>query len=379
MINKITVKNFKSLKHVENISLGNINLFTGMNGVGKSSLIQILLLLRQSFLKENHNDYLRINGDLIRLGIADDIICEFRSSNYIEFTFNEVEKLKYQYDSNEGNAEILKIDTKPSSAFWESKLFSDQFEYVSAERIGPRVFYENQKEYGNNRIGNKGEYAIQRLSKLIEQDYKIELEDLAHPNTYDEDSEEFDLSILKQVNAWLSEISPNVEIKVEVDNRKGINFSGFRFEEQRAKKGISIKDDNFYSAINVGFGLTYVLPVILAILTAQKGSIIIIENPESHLHPKGQSRLAKLMAIAANSAAQLLVETHSDHIFYGLRVAIKDGFLDAEKAKVLFFHRVVANEVVTNIDIINIDSEGQIDEYPRSFFDEYEINLRKLI
>lgn len=372
MINKLSVKNFKSLKIVENIPLGNINLFTGMNGVGKSSLIQVLLLLRQSFLKNKHEDYLLLNDELVELGTAVDVVSEFRDSNNIIFSFGineDIHTIGYQYNQDEVNEAKLDLHIKPRDTFWKIGLFSDDFEYISTERIGPRVFYRNQRDLDNNRLGNQGEFAVERLYKLIEQDYKIELEGLAHPDTYDDD---FDFSIKAQVNAWLSEISPNVLIHTEVDGKKGIHSSSFAFKHPTK---IST---NRYSSINVGFGLTYVLPVILAILTAKKGSIIIIENPESHLHPKGQSKLAELMAIAADNGVQLFVETHSDHIFYGLRVAIKDELLEANKAKVLFFQRN-SNDMTTNIEVINIDKNGKIDNEPKGFFDEYVINLKSLI
>ncbi len=72
---------------------------------------------------------------------------------------------------------------------------------------------------------------------------------------------------------------------------------------------------------NVGFGISYALPVVTALLAAQPGELIIIENPESHIHPRGQAGLGKLIAKTAMNDVQLIVETHSDHIVNGIRIS----------------------------------------------------------
>ena len=67
------------------------------------------------------------------------------------------------------------------------------------------------------------------------------------------------------------------------------------------------------------------------------GELIVIENPETHLHPKGQANLAKLIALVAEQGVQIIIETHSDHIINGLRVATKQKFIKPNNSKVLFF------------------------------------------
>ena len=77
-----------------------------------------------------------------------------------------------------------------------------------------------------------------------------------------------------------------------------------------------------YRATNVGFGLSYTLPVIVALL-APAGALCLIENPESHLHPKGQTKLAELAVRASRAGVQVFVETHSDHFMDGVRIAVR--------------------------------------------------------
>ena len=135
-----------------------------------------------------------------------------------------------------------------------------------------------------------------------------------------------------------------------------------------------------FSPVNVGFGFTYTLPVITAILSAKKGDLIIIENPESHLHPQGQAKLGELIARAANDGVQLIIESHSDHLFNGVRVAIKNGIVKTDDVSVFYFIRdEKSGEHITTIEQPVIESSGRISHKPKGFNDEYSKQLDELI
>jgi predicted ATPase len=130
---------------------------------------------------------------------------------------------------------------------------------------------------------------------------------------------------------------------------------------------------------NVGFGLTYVLPVVTAVLFASPGDLLIIENPESHLHPQGQARLGKLFAQSAEQGVQLFIETHSDHVLNGVRVATKQQLISPEKVGIFFFERYLADEHRTEIIQPIIDENGRINKWPPGFFDEWDNQLDELL
>ena len=96
---------------------------------------------------------------------------------------------------------------------------------------------------------------------------------------------------------------------------------------------------NKYRATNVGFGLSYVFPVIVAALAARAGDLLIIENPEAHIHPKGQMRLGQLLSLAAASGVQVVIETHSDHVLNGIRLAVHERKISHEIVRLHFFER----------------------------------------
>jgi len=367
MLNNISIKNFKSLKNL-NLRLSNLNILAGLNGSGKSSLIQAILLLRQSYnISIQEKQGLIINGSIINLGKGKDIFYQYAEKNAtIEFVLNhsgneQLWEFQYKVDAN-----ILKALKTPEE-YLNLNILTKNFQYLNTEHISPQTLHEkNETQIDRwNNIGYKGEYAVHYLSKYgIEK--KIEDKNLIHPNAKSN-------SLIHQTDAWLNEISPGV--KLEVKGIKNIDY---------IKLGIQFEDKHGYTdefqPVNVGFGITYVLPVVLSILKSNPGDILILENPESHLHPKGQSKIGSLIAYAAQSGVQIILETHSDHIINGIRVAVKNEKLNKENAKIFFFERFMNDtDVQTIVHNIVIDKNGELNNYPKDFLDEWDEQLANLI
>jgi len=144
--------------------------------------------------------------------------------------------------------------------------------------------------------------------------------------------------------------------------------------------GKSLTDNKLskdHRAANVGFGLTYVLPILTAILSSAPGALLLIENPEAHLHPKGQSRMGELLARAASCGIQIIVETHSDHILNGIRLAVRNRKLASSDVQIHFFQRGEHDGVI-DVSTLRVDRNGSIDEWPDGFFDQSERDLMAL-
>jgi predicted ATPase len=107
-------------------------------------------------------------------------------------------------------------------------------------------------------------------------------------------------------------------------------------------------------------------------------SLLLIENPEAHLHPRGQALLGRLCALAASGGAQVLVETHSDHILNGIRLAVKRGELDAASTIMHFFDRV-PNVLQPRLSTVEVSPDGMIDQWPTGFFDQWEHSIEELL
>ena len=130
-----------------------------------------------------------------------------------------------------------------------------------------------------------------------------------------------------------------------------------------------------YRATNVGFGLSYTLPVILAFLS-EPGTLCLIENPEAHLHPRGQTKLGELAARAASAGVQIFVETHSDHFMDGVRIAVRDGLIKPDDVTFNYFQREGNTATVTCPEI---NEDGRLSEWPEGFFDQADENLDRLL
>jgi predicted ATPase len=180
---------------------------------------------------------------------------------------------------------------------------------------------------------------------------------------------EYANDLLTQVTAWEREISTGVNVIVQDNGNLGYELK-YQFNTNLGRT------DEF-SAINVGFGLTYALPVIVVILSAPKDAIIFIENPESHLHPKGQAKLAELICLAAQAGVQIVVETHSDHIFNGVRKSINKKVIAKENVKVHYFDLDDKN-VSINTEIKFADN-GRIINYTEGLFDQFDNDLDELL
>jgi len=366
MITNIRIKNFKALRDID-LHTSNLNVFTGLNGMGKSTILQALLLLRQS--KKNGFEELILNDD-IELGTFRDVLCESRTKDRtlsFELIWKDESQLKIQrtYENDLGEEKVLKGEPI-SNDFSKKALFGEaSFKYLSAHRIKPQDRYgTHSTKVKLGQLGNEGEYAPHYYH--LNYDKNISIKELAFK---DEDTV---FSLEYQVNRWLSVISPKISVHTESKDGKLIQLT---YSYTIEKYGSSTSK---FSPKNAGFGLTYVFSVLVALLSAKKGDIIIIENPESHIHPKGQTELARLMALAAKNGVQIFCETHSDHIVYGSRIAIKEREIRNEDVKIYYIDRD-KNEHFSDAHWIEIDEYGRMERRVRKYFREFELHLNKLM
>lgn len=362
MIEQIGVKNFKSLKDIS-INTRPLNLLGGLNGMGKSSFIQVLLLLKQSN-EIAVNGQLKLNGRIVDIGKGKDALYQFASEELIELSFllSDKNKLKWSFDYD---PELDFLESKERQPIETVAKLLNGFQYLSAERIGPMDMYNSSKSYLDAKnLGVKGEYAVYFMH-VHGNRYKVNKR-LKHEQTEE-------LTLMNQVNGWLNEISPGVILKVV--EMPGVDKLLLNYQfELGAGRTASFRPGN------VGFGITYVLSIIVTLLTVEKDNIIIIENPEAHIHPRGQVELGKLMVRAATCGAQLFIETHSDHIINGIRVAVKEGLIDNKDVGFYYFTKITTKEEqYTDIVEINVDKRGELSEYPRDFLDEWNNQLLNLV
>jgi predicted ATPase len=352
------------------IEFGPLTLLSGLNGQGKSTVLQALLLLRQSYQQALlPNIGLALNGDLIRIGTARDAFFEYAKSTQIGFELHWADGSKgnwlFEYDDE---VDVLDLASPPVELDnFKTSLFNDDFQYLQAERLGPRVSSEiSDFQVRQHRwLGTRGEYTINFLSVF-------EGEKIAHHALGHEKAILPDLKY--QVEAWLSEVSPGT--RLELSPFRGIDQISLRYSFETGRF-----TSNAYRSTNVGFGISYTLPILVALLSAKPGALILVENPEAHLHPKGQVQMGELIARAASCGIQVVVETHSDHLLNGIRIAVHEDRLTPDKVQIHFFERREQDGLAAQSEVISprIDRDGRIDQWPDGFFDEWDKSLETLL
>lgn len=355
MIREVRLKNFKCFSKLE-LELKELNLFSGINSMGKSTTIQAFLLLRQAFENDALKKGLYLNGEYISIGTGKDLLYLNAEKEEIEIILESDEgkfEGRYEYLPS---ADYLTNTNK--SAIKKLSLFGDGFEYVSADRLGPQLSYDKSyyEVHEKKRMGFRGEYAVHFL--YDNQKEKLANRCALHP------SESYP-SLLSQTEAWMSEITPG--IRLSFDDYDKANKVSMRVRQMN-KDELSA---DYFSLKNVGFGITCILPIVLSLLKAKKGDLLIIENPEAHLHPRGQRKMGELIARVAQGGVQLIVETHSDHLLNGIRLSVKNKYIEQDKVQINFFQN---NKDTGKKEVMNpiILEDGRISSWPDGFFDEWD-------
>lgn len=366
MIDNLKLKNFKCFENLE-LELSNLNVFCGINSMGKSTVIQALLLLHQAYGQNVLMDGIYLNGKEISIGSGRDLLYEDAQDNIIGISLESGSKKlnwHYHYESEADFLKADKEDAKQEFLLKDWNLFSSDFTYIAADRLGPQTSYMKSyyEVHNNNWLGIQGEYAVHYL-----QDHR---DDRVTNKNLLADGERKD-SLLTVVESWMGEITPGLTFSIE--DYGHANQVGLMVHQK------STMASSYYTAQNVGFGISYVLPIVLALVKAQNDTLVIIENPEAHLHPKAQRKMGELIAKAAQSGAQIIVETHSDHVLNGVRLSAKWGEIDCSKVNMYYFTRDYdSKKIIPMVENPILRPDGRLSYWPDGFFDEWDKAIDEL-
>lgn len=374
MITKLRILNFKSHQSSE-LATGALTLLTGINSSGKSSVLQALLLLRQSHKKGRLSSGLDLNAPLCDIGKGIDALYRFASENeIITFTLvlDDHQIYDFNFNVNGKYGDTFLPHNSPMSLEGELShlpLFTNKFQYLSAGRIAgldqyPLDSYAVEIEKQLSVYYGQGELVAHFLEYYgNSRDFEIKSDLVLHPSSASR-------NLLEQTIAWEREISPRVTMIPSKSGDKVTIKYGYKGSGSHAPT-----ED--LQAKNVGFGISYSLSIIVALLSAEPGALLILENPEAHLHPRGQSKLAELIALSAKSGVQIFVESHSDHIFNGVRKAVVAEIIKKEDVKIHFFELDEQNTSKGNE--IHLSERGRVLDAPKGLFDQFDDDLDTLL
>lgn len=375
-IAKITLENFKCFEALE-FPCAPLTLLTGFNASGKSTVLQALLLLTQGLRVGLQTNLLPLNGDFVSLGSGGDVVRHYSADPTIRlgvktdeeeilWHFATMKELSARgllgvvdvgYENGDGvknwKAELLPAEVReaPVVATLQSIVF------VGAARGRQRETFPVPRVPGGRAgdVGAEGEYGAYWYLEGAD-------DEVDRARRHPSDDRE---TVRSQVEAWVNDLFPGGRVKVDrlaADAPVQLTFS-------------TSKTSPWSKPANVGFGLNYVFPMLVAVLTARKGTVVVVDSAEAHLHPRAQSAVGRLLAQMANAGLQIFLETHSDHLLNGVRLAVRQGLLAPEHAAVHFFG---AGEDAGNVTAISIDRNGAVSDWPEGFFDQTERDLAVL-
>lgn len=377
MLSQFSIEGFKRFQSCT-LDLEPLTVLTGLNGAGKTSVIQALLLLRQASLAsrtflvsreadQNHTATVPLNGAFgLELGSAEEVLNIQHGSQQIALGAELRDGTVIHFDLKASKDQpYLEIIAGQPPGFIPGALGGSAraFTYLCAERLGPREILRDSAEPEDALgVGVQGEYCAQIIDVHgLNEKQKVPLSRRLPGRT-----EEVDAYLKYQVEAWLSDIVRPIEL--DVTRPSGILVRTLRF---RPPGGTLVR------APNMGFGVSYCLPIVLGGLFAPEGSLLIVENPEAHLHPAGQSRMGVFLATLAATGVQVILETHSDHVLNGIRRAIGEyRLLPSEHALVHFFDMNEASEPM--VSTLKFTGGGNLNDWPKHFFDQYQVDVAAL-
>ena len=421
MISKIHIKNFKALRDTGELEIKPITFLVGPNSSGKTSLIQAILALRQTVRSQDPHTPLILDDDYITLGSYRDAVFGHDEKNKIGIGFEadenrwEIVFSVYRSGNNQGAIYLKSLDfdgenipmpqkekgkiSKKSINFSirkkgrggghfitteDEKNFDEQpIELLKFYGIRFKKYKDPSKYFDYLRAHPSLLFANMIAGNLIEDIFKNihhigpsrEEPERIYPATGASPSEvgrwgEGSVNILllekgirEKVRAWLKNFKISIDFDLEeLSGKTGGSTNTYR---------IMLIDPNTKTEVNlvdVGFGASQILPIIVEGFNAPKNALLMIEEPEIHLHPGAQGTMGDLLVdIAKFNEKKLIVETHCDLLIRRVCKNILKGNINHTEVVIYYFE---STERGTEIKTITINKNGQFENFPDGFFEE---------
>ena len=375
MITSLSIYNFKAFQHTQEVKLGTFTLLTGINGRGKSSFLQILLLLSQSMRNSDKHTPINMlmNGDWLQLGEFQDMINVYSEEVSIGIHLHTDASVDNDYELSytkiEGEpylGELYSMKVNGEETFSEASSYENNGD-KNTEKIAPAfsgytslIRLQNMYYVAAERSSAKDEEVLSPLSAKVH----LDCQGKNVLNVIYRQGDEFQ----KELETLLGTIFEGATFKIVSDNKS------LRLYMDAVNNGKNFRP------INVGYGYSYVLTLLTAGLMAKDGETIIIENPEAHLHPSAQAAMMRFfIEKVITKGVQVFMETHSDHIVNASLLAVRQEKLTNKQMHILFFNRSNVSSKDVIIHNLEITNKGRVKNPPKNFCDQYAMDLRLLM
>lgn len=247
-------------------------------------------------------------------------------------------KILNNWFTDDGNEKGVSLSVKAADLFLDSLI---NVKYIGPLRNSPKEYY-----FFENRgleIDSKGENTFEVL------DYYKNRQINFYKNLTSEQLEK--VSLLDAVKYWLDFFYEGTTLKLDSINDNLLQ--------------VYIND---YTINNSGFGFSQLIPIIVQSLLLKKNDLLLLEQPEIHLHPELEYKLAYFLLCIVKNDRQIIAETHSEHIINKLIMSKVDDISNQDLYKVYFLEK---ENNTTVFNEISISEYGEVENWPDGFFDQY--------
>ncbi len=401
-ITKMAVSGFKSLANECAIDIRPLTILAGANNSGKSSIMQPLLMLKQTLEAPYDPGPLLIDGPNVQFTLAEQFLSKlvgeeradrfqiriessgFNSSFSTTTTFRKVPigivLVEMKTKSKLRDDQLLQdITLFPEMPPEEIKLLADQnpmlkgFDAVRRSRCFLRLesqdgnaFFDVTPSILKSQIFNS--IYIPGLRGNPERLYKLTSTGPRYPGT-------FEIYAASIIHEW-QEMTDN-RLQTLADALYTLGLTGQIGTKKIGDTRIELQvgrlpydktgETDMVSITDVGFGVSQILPVLVALIVVEPGRLVYLEQPELHLHPRAQVALAQVLAEAAKRGVRVVAETHSSLLLLAVQTLVAEGILSPELVKLHWFTR--SENGATKINTADLDEAGAYGDWPEDFDD----------
>jgi predicted ATPase len=417
-ITKISVCGYKSLKDECTIDIYPLTILAGANSSGKSSIIQPLLLMKQTLEASYNPGALLLNGSNIRFTSVEQLLSnssgnDSSDSFYVETEADKSHRIKnvFKKDERKGielslmqyksltrseevdNVSILTpelteeevemlVDVNLASMPFSSKI--PEYNYRRHEFhsivIRNRCFFEIEvRDISNKRsIPTFGIAYANDLSDYIrqiihvpglrgnpERTYKIAAVENEFPGTFENYVASIIANWQEDKNPKLTQLARSLKdigLTEKIDVRK-VDDTQVEVRVGNRRKNTT----DMVSIADVGFGVSQTLPVVVALIAAEPEQLVYIEQPEIHLHPRAQAALSDIIVEAVNRGVRVILETHSDLFLRRIQSLVAEDKLAPDRVKLHWFSK--DENGFTQVSTADLDTDGSFGDWPEDFGD----------
>ena len=395
MITELSAQNFKSWQDTSKLQFAPLTGFFGANSSGKTSILQVLLMLKQTVERPsdwNEPLYFGDEASLVNLGNFNDVIHKHKldlsldiSVSWKSSTVADINRYIRSYNLNlealspsqryQDRSEEISFSTNIARSamnnfYYETDLYRLNVEQPELFRCYGLCGGQTQTVEISSRFEEEFENLFSRilyLGPLREYPRRRYPWEGDHPKGIGQYGEKTTSALLsgrirrlpidEQIPKWLQRLELIDSYDVQPVSDTGGDYE-LLVKQHKGGAEVPLTD--------VGFGVSQVLPVLILCYYAPEGSILILEQPEAHLHPKVQSELADvLIDVVKNRNIQIILESHSAHLLHRLQRRIAEEQISADDTA---FYFCQINDGTSEIERLKVDEYGNIRNWPQNFF-----------